>query len=191
MLAYAYRSKSETHTKCPEKAKTTDQEITATTIERAGERSRTRGIAQGQSETIETGTERGEGLEAAVWIEIRTGTEKGIEIPDVDIAILNPARLHAIVVPKIGMRIVITNQGQAGGGLGRGQGVILVITPVTVRVKMRDGGGNGRNERENARKRRKKNAEGERKRRELNVTRRRERPPLLRIAGANMVSFQK
>lgn len=93
MLAYAYRSKSETHTKCPEKAKRTDQEITATTIERAGERSRTRGIAQGQSETIETGTERGEGLEAAVWIEIRTGTEKGIEIPDVDIAskLLGPA----------------------------------------------------------------------------------------------------
>lgn len=78
------------------------------------------------------------------------------KLTGVPLVVLNPARLHAIVVPKIGMRIVITNQGQAGGGLGRGQGVILVITPVTVRVKMRDGGGNGRNERENARKRRKK-----------------------------------
>lgn len=34
---------------------------------------------------IEIGIERGEGLEVVVWIEIRIGIEKGIEILDVDI----------------------------------------------------------------------------------------------------------
>lgn len=54
--------------------------------ERARERSTTRDIALGQSELTETGTERGEKIEAEVGAVIGTGTEKRIEIPDVDIA---------------------------------------------------------------------------------------------------------
>lgn len=55
------------------------------TTERARERSTTRDIALGQSEMTEIGTEREE-IEAEVGAVIGTGTEKRIEIPDVDIA---------------------------------------------------------------------------------------------------------
>lgn len=56
------------------------------TTERARERSTTRDIALGQSEMTEIETKRGEEIEAEVGAVIGTGTEKRIEIPDVDIA---------------------------------------------------------------------------------------------------------
>lgn len=56
------------------------------TTERARERSTTRDIALGQSEMTEIETKRGEEIEAKVGAVIGTGTEKRIEIPDVDIA---------------------------------------------------------------------------------------------------------
>lgn len=56
------------------------------TTERARERSTTRDIALGQSEMTEIETKRGEEIETKVGAVIGTGTEKKIEIPDVDIA---------------------------------------------------------------------------------------------------------
>lgn len=78
------------------------------------------------------------------------------KVTDVPPVVLDLVRLHAIAMPKIGMRNVITSLDQAGDGPSRCQVTTLVITLATARVKMRDGEGNERNERENAKKRRKK-----------------------------------